>query len=205
VRGFFHKEEKHAFEAMPEVHILGISGSSRKGSFNTALLEACKELLPENATLETFDISGFPIFNRDLEKTPPPDVEKFKEKVRAADAILFATPEFNFSIPALLKNAIEWGNRGGGHNVWSGKPAAMISASDGPRGGARAQLHLRQIMVDLNIHPINTPQVYLARAQDAFDSNLKLVDEKYRKNLGRLLRALVDWAVRIGGGELRLS
>ena len=182
---------------MPNVQILGISGSSRRGSFNMALLEACKELLPENATLETFNISGFPIFNRDQETTPPSDVVKFKEKVRAADAILFATPEFNFSISALLKNAIEWGNRGHGDNVWDGKPSAMISASDGPRGGARAQLHLRQIMVDLNMHPINTPQVYVARAQDAFDANLKLVDEKHRKNLARLLQALVDWAIRI--------
>jgi chromate reductase len=185
---------------MQNVHILAISGSARKGSYNSALLEACKGLLPENATVETFDISGFPIFNRDLETTPPLDVMKFKEKVRAADAILFATPEFNFSISALLKNAIEWGNRGHGDNVWDGKPAAIISASDGPRGGARAQLHLRQIMVDLNMHPINTPQVYVARAQDAFDSDLKLADEKHRRNLARLLQALVDWAGRIGGG-----
>ncbi len=187
---------------MPEIKILGISGSSRSGSYNTALLEACKDLLPENATLETFDISGFPIFNRDLETKPPPDVVKFKGKVRAADAILFATPEFNFSISALLKNAIEWGNRPGEDNSWDGKPAAIISASDGPRGGARAQLHLRQIMVDLNVHPINTPQVYVARAQDALDSNLKLVDEKTRKNLAKLLQALVDWTTRTGPTEL---
>jgi chromate reductase len=182
---------------MPSVNILGISGSARKGSFNTALLEAAKELLPEGATLETFDASGFPIFNRDLEETPPSAVVEFKEKVRRADAILFATPEFNFSISALLKNAIEWANRGK-ENVWDGKPAAILSASDGPRGGARAQLHLRQIMVDLNMHPINTPQLYMARAQDAFDSNLKLTDERYRNSLKKMLQALVEWTSRFG-------
>ena len=147
--------------------ILGISGGNRKGSFNTALLKAAKELLPENTELEIFDVSKFPLYSQDLEATLPSEVNTFKKKIKSADAILFATPEHNFSISATLKNALEWGNRPSDDNSWDGKPAAIISASTGPRGGARAQLHLRQIMVDLNIYPINEPALYLARAEDA--------------------------------------
>jgi chromate reductase len=172
-------------------HILGISGSARKGSYNTALLRAAKELAPPGVILEIFDTSGFPLYNQDLEA--PPAVRLFKEKIRNSDAVLFATPEHNYSISALLKNAIEWGNRPSVDNSWDGKPAGIISASDGPRGGARAQLHLRQIMVDLNMHPINDPQVYVARAQDKLDSELKLTDEKTREQLMNLLTALVEW------------
>ena len=179
--------------------ILAISGSARKGSFNTALLEAAKELLPENAAMEVFDVSVFPMFNQDLERTPPPSVVEFKRKIREADAILFATPEHNFSVSALLKNAIEWGNRPDEDNSWDGKPAAIVSASNGPRGGARAQLHLRHIMADLNMFPINQPQLYVARAQDVFDADRRLVDERVKKTLAALLRALTDWAAKVKG------
>lgn len=181
----------------PRFRILGISGSARKDSYNTALLKAAQELMPPGAALEIFDISGFPIYNQDLEANMPPDVKLFKEKVKQSDAVLFATPEHNYSIPALLKNAIEWGNRPSDDNSWEGKPAAIISASDGPRGGARAQLHLRQIMVDLNMHPINNPQLYVARAQDKVDAELKLTDEKTRETLRKLLAALVEWAGKV--------
>lgn len=191
-----------AFETRPThassgIHILGMSGSTRKGSYNSALLRAAKELLPPGVTLEIFDVSGFPLFNADLEANMPAEVRTFKEKVKRSDAILFATPEFNFSISSVLKNAIEWGNRPADDNLWEGKPAAIISASDGPRGGARAQLHLRQIMVDLNMHPINSPQLYVARAQDKFDGEMKLTDEKTKEVLGKLLEALVEWAGKV--------
>ncbi len=179
------------------LRILGISGSARKGSYNTALLQAAKELVPPGVTLEIFDVSGFPLYNLDLEAAMPTEVKLFKEKIRQSDAVLFATPEFNYSISAVLKNAIEWGNRPAGDNSWERKPAGIISASDGPRGGARAQLHLRQIMVDLDMHPINNPQLYVARAQDKLDSDLKLTDEKTRETLRKLLAALVEWAGKI--------
>jgi chromate reductase len=183
--------------ALDSVRILGVSGSGRKKSFNSALLRAAKELLPQNSTLEIFDVSGFPLFNQDKERNPPPEVGEFKRKVREADAILFATAEFNFSISAQMKNAIEWANRPGEDNSWDGKPAAIVSASTAIRGGARAQLHLRQIMADLNVYPINQPQLYVGKAGDAFDSELRLSDEKYRKTLKELLEALVEWAVRM--------
>jgi len=175
------------------VRILGISGSARRRSYNSALLRAAKDLVPENAVLEIFDVSGFPLFNQDLEAQIPALVVEFKKKIRQADAILFVTPEHNYSISAVLKNAIEWGNRPGTDNSWDGKPAAIISASVSPRGGARAQLHLRQIMVDLNMYPINQPELYVARAQEKFDENLKLTDEESRETLRSLLARLVEW------------
>jgi chromate reductase, NAD(P)H dehydrogenase (quinone) len=174
------------------VHIFGISGSGRKRSYNTALLEQARTLVPEGSVLETFDVSRFPLFNEDLLEKMPVEIREFKEKIKRADAILFATPEYNYSISAILKNAIEWGNQAG--NSWDGKPAAILSVSISLRGGARAQLHLRQIMVDLNMYPINEPQLFLAQAREKFDANLKLTDSASLKTLQSLLVALVEWA-----------
>jgi chromate reductase len=180
--------------------ILGVSGSGRKGSYNWGLLEAAKEMLPDSTTLEIFDVSRFPLYTQDHEHDPPPEVRLFKQKIRQSDAILFATPEHNYTITAVLKNAIEWGNRPGGDNSWNGKPAAIVSASSGPRGGARSQLHLRQILVDLNMYAINQPQLLLARAQDSFDSDLKLKDPQSRETLKTILQTLASWTKKINSG-----
>ena len=177
--------------------ILGVSGSGRKGSFNWGLLEAAKEVLPDNTTLEIFDVSRFPLYTQDHEHDPPAEVRLFKQKIRQSDAILFATPEHNYTVTAVLQNAIEWGNRPGGDNSWNGKPAAIVSASSGPRGGARSQLHLRQILVDLNMYAINQPQLLLARAQDSFDSDLKLKDPQTRETLKTIIQALASWTKKI--------
>ena len=161
-----------------ESHMMKYSESqaATARSYNWGLLEAAKEMLPDNTTLEIFDVSRFPLFTQNHERDPPAEVRLFKQKIRQSDAILFATPEHNYTTTAVLKNAIEWANRPGGDNSWNGKPTAIISASSGPRGGARAQLHLRQILVDLYVYPINQPQLLLARTQDSFDSDLKLKD-----------------------------
>ena len=177
------------------IRILAISGSGRKGSYNTALLDAAKTLAPDDAIVETYDVSKFPLFNEDLEGSMPERVREFKQKIDQADAILFATPEYNYTISAVLKNALEWGNRP--DNSWDGKPAAIISASSGPRGGARAQLHLRQIMIDLNMHPMNRPLLLVANASEKFDGRFKLSDERTREVLQNLLASLVAWARRI--------
>jgi len=177
--------------------ILGISGSNRKGSFNTALLEAAKEMLLEDTTLEIFDVSSFPLYSQNSDRNPPEIVREFKQKIKATDAILIASPEHNHSITAVLKNAIEWGNRPSGDNSWEGKPAAIISASSGVRGGVRSQLHLRQIMVDLNMHPINDPELLLGRARESFDSELKLKDEATRQTLKSVLENLTVWAAKV--------
>ena len=173
------------------VRVLGISGSGRKRSYNTALLQAAKRLVSEDVVLETFDVSRFPLFSEDLLAEMPAEIRDFKQRVKQADAILFATPEYNYSISAIMKNAIEWGNQP--DNSWDGKPAVIISASISLRGGARAQAHLRQIMVDLNMYPINQPQLLLAKAGEKFDANLKLVDTVSLKTLQGLLAALEEW------------
>ena len=183
----------------PVIRILGISGSARRRSYNTALLEAAKELLPEGAALEVYDVSVLPLYNQDIEVEIPAPVMRFKEEIRRAEAVLFATPEHNYSITAVLKNAIEWGNRPVEDNSWDGKPAAIMSASTSPRGGARAQLHLRQIMVDLNMYPINKPQLLVARAQENFDANLKLTNSEFREILRTLLISLTEWTLRLRG------
>jgi len=180
-----------------EVHILGLSGSTRKGSFNTALLHAAKEMLPENTTLEVTDPSGLPLFSQDLERDLTVPIRTFKQKIREADAILFASPEHNYSVTAVMKNAIEWGNRPPTDRTWKGKPAGIISASSGPRGGVRSQMHLRQIMVDIDIYPINTPQLLVGDAETKFDRNLNLIDEQTRKILRDLLVSLADWTRRL--------
>ena len=110
---------------------------------------------------------------------------------------LFATPEHNYSVTAVLKNAIEWGNRPPGDASWSGKPAAIISASTSLRGGVRAQLHLRQIMIDLNMYPINRPLLMVANAKDKFDENLNLTHEETRQTLRDVLSSLVEWTRKV--------
>ena len=127
----------------------------------------------------------------------PEAVSEFKKKVKEADAILFATPEHNYTITAVLKNAIEWGNRPPNDASWDGKPAAIMSASSGPRGGARAQLHLRQILVDLNMHPLNRPLLLVANADEKFDSNMRLADSQIRETLRNLINRLVEWTIKI--------
>jgi len=178
------------------MRIIGVSGSTRKRSYNTALLGEARLLLPPNTTLEIVDISDLPLYNQDLDGAIPESVKLFKAAIRGADAILFATPEHNRSISAALKNAIEWGNRSG-DNSWDGKPAAIISASTSPRGGVRSQLHLRQILVDLNVYAMNEPELLLGNAREAFDSNLKLTDERARAILKSVLDGLVAWSAKI--------
>ncbi len=180
-----------------DLRILAISGSARKLSFNTALIEAAKEVAPEDMSISRFNVSGFLLFSVDIEFNPTNEIQVFKENIRLADAILFASPEYNYSVTAVMKNAIEWGNRP--ENFWSGKPAAIISATTGPRGGVRSQLHLRQIMVDLNMHPINRPQVLVGNSREKFDSNLNLQDEATRKALRELLEALKTWTLNLRG------
>ena len=191
------KGKNERVEKFSTLTILGISGSGRKRSFNSALLEAAKPLLPPNTTLEVVDISRLPLYNQDLELDLPEAVKELKKKIRGADAILFASPEHNYSVTAVLKNAIEWGNRPPSDVSWNGKPAAIISASSSLRGGARAQLHLRQIMIDLNMYPINRPLLLVANAKDKFNEDLKLTDQESLQTLRDVLSSLVEWTRKL--------
>ena len=174
--------------------LLGFAGSLRKGSYNKALLSAALELVPEGATLEVFDLDGIPPFNQDQENTPPEKVKEFKTKIRAADAILIATPEYNYSIPGVLKNAIDWASRPHGDNALEGKPVALMGASVGMLGTARAQYHLRQSFVWLNMHPLNKPEVMVPSVTDKVDKTGKLTDPKTREKIKELLDTLIPWA-----------
>ena len=179
--------------------ILGIAGSLRKESFNRSLLRAAQELAPEGARLETFELDGIPPFNQDEEANPHPLVAEFKQRIRAADAILFVTPEYNYSIPGVLKNAIDCASRPYGDSAWAGKPVAIMGASIGMLGTARAQYHLRQTFVFLNMYPVNQPEVMVSNAQKRFDQEGRLTDEKTKTLVQQLLTELVSWAKRLSG------
>jgi len=181
------------------VKIFGFVGSLRKGSYNKALMRAALELLPKDAALEVFDLEGIPPFNQDLENQPPQIVRDFKAKIKNADALLIVSPEYNYSIPGVLKNAIDWASRPSGDNVFQGKPVAIMSASIGRLGGARAQYHLRQSFVFLNMHPLNRPEVMVPYAQEHIDADGNLTDEKTRQLIRQLLEALVQWTKRLKG------
>ena len=180
-----------------KLRILGIAGSLRAGSYNAAALRAAVELCPEDAEIEILPIDGLPGFNQDQEANPPAQVAEMKSKIRAADAILFVTPEYNYSIPGILKNAIDWASRPYGDSAWSGKPAAIMGASVGAIATARAQYHLRQVMVFLNMFPLNQPEVMIGHAQDKFDEAGKLTDESTREHIRKQLVALIDWTRRL--------
>ena len=184
---------------MPDFSILGIPGSLRKASFNRHALVAAQALVPAGAALEIFELEGIPPFNQDQEKQPPARVTELKAKVRAADAILFATPEYNYSIPGVLKNAIDSASRPYGDNAWQGKPVAVMGASVGILGSARAQYHLRQCFVFLNMYPVNQPEVLIASAAQRFNERGELTDETSRELIRKLLAELVAWTKRLKG------
>jgi chromate reductase len=173
------------------VSILGISGSLRAGSYNKLLLKAAQELLPSTAELEILDISDIPLYNQDNEHPLPHSVEIMKEKIARADAVLFASPEYNHSIPAVLKNAIDWASRPHGKNAWLWKPAAIIGASPGTLGTVRAQNHLRQVLFALDMHIVNKPEIFVSAAHDRFDANGRLVDAASITLLKGLLENLI--------------
>jgi len=183
------------------VRILGIAGSLRRDSFNRATLRAASELAPEGALIETFELDGIPGFNQDDEQNPPVKVVELKRRIREADAILFVTPEYNYSVPGVLKNAIDWASRPYGDSAWNGKPAAIMGASIGTIGTARAQYHLRQMMVFLNMFPLNQPEVMIGNAGDRFDESGNLADETTKDYIRKLLQSLIDWTGRIGPGH----
>lgn len=179
------------------VKILGILGSVRAESYNRMLLEAARELVPEGAELEIFDhIGDIPPFTQDNEMNLPASVRELKEKIKNADAILFCSPEYNYSIPGVLKNAIDYASRPYGDNSFAGKPAAIMGASIGTLGTARMQYHLRQTMVFLDMHPLNKPEVMVGPASERFEGG-RLTNEKSRELVKNLLEALVVWTLQL--------
>jgi chromate reductase, NAD(P)H dehydrogenase (quinone) len=180
-----------------KLSVLGFAGSLREGSYNKALLRAAQELVPSGAELAIFDLTGIPLFNQDLERDPVERVREFKAAIRAADALLIATPEYNYSMSGVMKNALDNASRPHGDNALDGKPVAIMGASVGMLGTARAQYHLRQCCVTLNMYPLNAPEVMVARAQDKIDDRGRLTDPKTREFIAKMLEALVAWTLKL--------
>ena len=183
------------------INILGFAGSLRQKSYNRALLRNCLELLPPDTALEIFELDGIPLFSQDIESILPQRVVEFKQKIKAADALLIVTPEYNYSVPGVLKNAIDWASRPSGNNSFQGKNAAILSASTGFMGGSRAQYHLRQSMVCLDMRPVNKPEVFVNLAAQKFDDSGKFTDEPGRELVRALLKTLADRARAAQGGD----
>lgn len=185
-----------------KINILGIVGSLRKDSFNRAALQTAAGSTPENVDLEIYgDLGLIPLFNQDEESHPPKVVKDLKDKICMSDAILIATPEYNYSIPGVLKNAIDWASRPYGDSAWQGKPVAIMSASGGMLGGARAQYQLRQVFVFLNMHPLNKPEVIIPFAQEKVDSEGRITDLHTKEKITELVDALVKWTIELRAGE----
>ncbi len=192
-------QKQGAEKAMSEFRILAISGSLRKGSYNTASLRAAQELAPPGVTIEIAEIGDIPLYNDDIrEKAYPDSVQRLRKQIAESDAVLFATPEYNYSVSAPLKNAFDWVSRPPNQPLMN-KPVAIISASGGPIGGTRAQYHLRHMLVATNSHPLNNPQVMIGNAASKFGEDGQFNDEVGRELIQQLIEALVIWANKLRG------
>jgi chromate reductase, NAD(P)H dehydrogenase (quinone) len=180
------------------INVLGFSGSLRKASYNSGLLRAAREVLPENMSLEIFDISPIPLFNQDLASNPPESVTTFKDKIAKADALLIAIPEYNYSIAGVLKNAMDWASRPAKDSPLNGKPFAMMGAG-GRLGTARAQYHFRQFAVYTNMFTFNRPELFVPGAYEKFDEEGNLLDESIKERIRVLLETLADWTNKFKG------
>ncbi|MCL5410938.1 MAG: NAD(P)H-dependent oxidoreductase [Patescibacteria group bacterium] len=179
-----------------KIKILGVAGSLRKGSYNKMLLKEALRLAPKDVEINIFDIKDIPLFNQDLELNLPKSVINLKNKIKESDAILLVTPEYNYSIPGVLKNVIDWGSRPYGNNSWDKKPVAIMGASIGGFGTIRAQTHLRQTFIFTNMFPINN-ELFVSRANGKFDQNGNLTDNEIREKIIVLLQNLVDWTKKL--------
>lgn len=168
-------------------------GSLRKDSFNRKLAHALIKLAPPELKLTIVEIGQLPLFNQDLEPAPPEPWTAFRETVKAADAVLFITPEYNRSVPAALKNALDVGSRPYGHSVWNGKPGAVFSASPGGIGGFGANHHLRQSLVFLNVPTLQQPEAYIGGVDKMFDENGDVTNDGTKKFLKGLIDAFARW------------
>ncbi|WP_256010653.1 NADPH-dependent FMN reductase [Desertivirga xinjiangensis] len=178
---------------MNKYKIAVIVGSLRKESYNLKTAKALLALAPESLSLEMLSIAELPMFNEDLEATPPHEWVTFREQIRAADGLLFLTPEYNRSVPAVLKNAIDVGSRPYGQNSWDGKPAAVVSVSIGNISGFGANHHLRQSLVFVNVPTMAQPEAYIGGATALFDESGNLTNESTRGFLKTFITAFEKW------------
>lgn len=178
--------------------ILGLAGSLRRLSYNRGLLRAARDIAPNGVDIQTFDLGSIPLYNEDVEDQGDPEpVRQLKESIRAADALLIASAEYNYSVSGVLKNAIDWASRPPKQTVLLHKPVALMGASTGRFGTVRGQLTLRQVLLATHCYVLPSPEVYIASAPKGFDANSDLVDEATRQRVRALIEALVDWSRRL--------
>jgi chromate reductase, NAD(P)H dehydrogenase (quinone) len=179
------------------ISVLGICGSLRKGSYNMAALRTAIGLKPAGMNVTVADISQIPLYNEDVRQQGfPPPVETLRRQIKEADALLFACPEYNYSMSGVLKNAIDWASRPP-DQPFAGKPCAIIGAGAGMAGTARAQYDLRRSCVFLDMHPLNKPEVLIGQAQTKFDAEGNFTDEAGRGFIRDLMAALAAWTHQI--------
>jgi len=182
---------------MENYKIAVIVGSLRKGSYNRKTAHALIALAPDSLSFEFLEIGQLPMFNEDLEDTPPAEWVEFREKIRAVNGLLFLTPEYNRSVPGVLKNAIDVGSRPYGQNSWDGKPAAVVSVSIGNICGFGANHHLRQSLVFVNVHTMAQPEAYIGGAGELFDDSGNLTNESTKEFLSGFMQAFAAWVAQI--------
>ncbi len=190
-----------------KISVLGIGGSIRKNSYNRALLRAAQELAPEEMEIRIFDnatLSAIPLFNEDVRQQGEPEaVQIFKQEISRSDALLFAIPEYNYSISGVLKNAIDWASRPANESPLEGKPTAMMGSSTGMSGTIRAQMHFRQVCAFTNMLLLNKPQVTVANSSVKFDPEGRLVDQDTREFVRQLTHAFLEWIHGLQHGSPR--
>jgi chromate reductase, NAD(P)H dehydrogenase (quinone) len=182
---------------MTQKRIAVLVGSLRRESFNRKMAEALSRIAPESLKLEIIEIGGLPHYNEDLEKKPPPAWMEFRERLRSVDGFLFVTPEYNRSVPGVLKNAIDVGSRPYGQSVWNGKPGAVISVSPGAIGGFGANHHLRQSLVFLNIPAMQQPEAYIGNAAGLFDDKGNFVNDSIMTFARSYMDAFAAWVATL--------
>jgi chromate reductase len=178
---------------MAQKKIAVIVGSLRKESFNRKMAKALIKAAPSSLGLEIVEIGGLPLYNQDLDDNPPSAWTEFRERVRKFDGVLFVTPEYNRSVPGVLKNAIDVGSRPYGKSAWAEKPAAVVSVSPGTYGGFGANHHLRQSLVFLNMPAMPQPEAYLAKAADLFDERGELTNASTKDFITEFMAAFAVW------------
>ncbi len=189
-----------------KIRIGGICGSLRSGSYNLRLLRAAAELMPADAMYEEIAIRDLPLYNPDLDGASPPEaVREFRSRLQAMDGLLFAVPEYNYSLTGSLKNALDWASRPVAESGLYGKPVGIMGASQGAFGTVRAQLHFRHVAVFTNMHLVNKPEVLVRDPQAKFTADGRLADEDTRKVLGQLVEELVRWTQILKSGRAALS
>ena len=178
---------------MKQKKIAVLVGSLRKESFNRKMAKALIALAPESLKLEIIEIGGLPLYNQDLDDNPPAAWTEFRERLMKFDGVLFVTPEYNRSVPGVLKNAIDVGSRPYGKSVWDGKPGAVMSVSPGAIGGFGANHHLRQSLVFLNVPTMQQPEAYIGNAANLFDESGNLANDSIREFAAKYMHAFAAW------------